>query len=54
MLWGALPSHPAFTDKAVFADENIEAEVAYLLTTVKKKFDLFRAPNSFCHESIVN
>lgn len=44
---GALPSHPASTDEAVFADENIDAKFVYLLTTVKKKFDLFQEPNSF-------
>lgn len=44
---GTLVSHPASTDEAVFADENIDAEFVYLLITVKKKFDLFQAPNSF-------
>lgn len=45
---GTLASHPASTDEAVFADENIDAEFVYFLTTVKNTFDLFQTPNSFC------
>lgn len=52
--WCLMAGGNPLTDKAIFADENIDAEVVDLLATITKQFDLFQSQNSFCHDSLIS